>query len=75
MPVQICIVLPCIIIILIQCLSMCIIIQSGEIVGNQTAGRKLMEAISCIPLMDEMKFEAILNSTMQVMNQPIYNSL
>ena len=40
--------------------------QSGEVAGNPTAGRKLMEAISSIPQMDEMKFESILNSTMQV---------
>ena len=40
--------------------------QAGKVAGNPTAGRKLMEAVSCIPQMDGMKFESILNSTMQV---------
>ena len=40
--------------------------QAGKVAGNPTAGRKLMEAVSCIPQMEETKFESILNSTMQV---------
>ena len=40
--------------------------QAGDATGNPTAGRKLMEAVCCIPQMDEATFESILNSTMQV---------
>ena len=40
--------------------------QAGKVEGNPTAGRELMEAVSCMPQMDETKFESILNSTMQV---------
>ena len=40
--------------------------QAGQASADSAAGRKLMEAISCIPQMEGSKFETILNSTMQV---------
>ncbi|CAI8032960.1 Eukaryotic translation initiation factor 3 subunit F [Geodia barretti] len=40
-------------------------VLAGKVEGNPTAGRELMEAVSCMPQMDETKFESILNSTMQ----------
>jgi translation initiation factor 3 subunit F len=48
-----------------QALSYVEKVLAGDVTGNPTAGRKLMEAVSCIPQMDEATFESILNSTMQ----------
>lgn len=50
-----------------MCNGCCVpLTQAGDVPANPAAGRKLMEAISCIPQMEEAKFESILNSTMQV---------
>lgn len=40
--------------------------QSGTIPANGVVGRLLMETISRVPQMEPSKFEAMLNSTMQV---------
>ena len=41
-------------------------VQSGKVPSNPRVGRLLMEAVSRVPKIDNTRFEAMLNSTMQV---------
>ena len=41
-------------------------IQSGKVPSNPRVGRLLMKTISRVPKIDNARFEAMINSTMQV---------
>jgi hypothetical protein len=41
--------------------------QAGKVPSNPRVGRLLMESVSRVPKIDNTRFEAMLNSTMQVL--------
>lgn len=51
---------------LIQILKYIEDVQSGKVPSNGKVGRLLMETVSRVPKIDNTRFEAMLNSTMQV---------
>ena len=42
-------------------------VQAGKVPSNPRVGRLLMESVSRVPKIDNTRFEAMLNSTMQVL--------
>ena len=49
-------------------------VQAGKVPSNARVGRLLMESVSRVPKIDNTRFEAMLNSTMQVLVR-LYGSL